>query len=104
MSGGGVPELELSPSTKAALLERRLRQAALGCTLHGHGPLNALLDLLDADDAGELDAEQVLASIVVTCRERLAVLDPESREALRERKLVRVLTVFERGVRWTAPR
>ena len=81
-----------------AQLAKRLRQAALGCTLHGHGPLNALVDIVSAHERGEVDGVNVCELILRQCRGRLTLLGDDTPEALRERKVATIIGVFKRGL------
>jgi hypothetical protein len=79
-------------------LGRRLRQAAVGCTVHGHGPLNALAEIIRRHDAGELDGAELVGHSLEDCRVRLLTLEPTSPAALRERKVEAVLEVVVAGL------
>lgn len=78
-------------------LAARLRQAALGCTIHTHGPVNALAAIIEADRAGDANAADVIDQVLDRCRWRLGhVTDPL--DTARELRLIEVLTVFRRGL------
>lgn len=77
-------------------LAARLRQAALGCTIHTHGPVNALGALIEADRAGEVEATVVVDQVLDRCRARLATVT--GLDAARELRLIEVLTVFRKGL------
>jgi hypothetical protein len=79
-------------------LGRRLRQAAVGCTVHGHGPLNALAEIIRRQDAGELDGVELVGHALEDCRLHLLALDPDSPTAARERKVASVLEVVLAGL------
>lgn len=73
-------------------LANRLRQAATGCTIHLHGPVNALAAILDAD----VDRGAVLDEVIARSRARAERVD--GADAERELKVVGVLEVFRRGL------
>lgn len=77
-------------------LAARLRQAALGCTIHPHGPVNALAAIIEADRAGDVDAVEIIDQVLTRCTGRLGHVDQA--DAARELRLVEVLTVFRRGL------
>jgi hypothetical protein len=84
-------------ATEVALVGR-LRQAALGCTIHAHGPLNALAAILERHAAGEIDGRLVLEEVASTCRRRLESLAPLGIDAIRERKVLLVVETLRRGL------
>jgi hypothetical protein len=83
---------------EAALLAARLRQAALGCTVHGHGPLNAIAAILRAHERGEVDGVAIFERVAELSSVRLQVLDPDAVEAARERKVAQLCRVLARGL------
>lgn len=78
-------------------LAARLRQAALGCTIHTHGPVNAFAAIIEADRAGEVDGESVVDAVLERCHARLDTAT--GLDAARELRLIEVLTVFKAGMR-----
>lgn len=79
-------------------LVARLRQAALGCTIHAHGPLNALATILERHTAGEIDGRLVLDEVGSICRRRLDHLPALGIDATRERKVLLVVDTLRRGL------
>lgn len=77
-------------------LAARLRQAALGCTIHTHGPVNAMAAIIEADRAGDCDAVTVVDQVLDRCRGRLSTVT--GLDAARELRLIEVLSVFRKGL------
>ena len=77
---------------------QRVRQAAIGCTIHPHGPLNALAAVVEGHIAGAFDGHIALAKVMDTCRRRLLTLDPDSLDARREEKVLLVVSCVDRGL------
>lgn len=78
-------------------LADRIRQATIGCTLHPHGPLNALYALLEARAHG-VDAVAVLDGVINRAAAARAKATDDAIARQREDKIIAVLTVFRRGL------
>jgi hypothetical protein len=98
MSGWAPPPATVEQQPTAEELGRRLRQAALGCTVHGHGPLNALVVIAEAHQARRIDGAVVCHGVWAECIQRMEQLDPESVEYRREQKVALIVDVFATGL------
>jgi hypothetical protein len=79
-------------------LARRIRQAAVGCTLHAHGPVNALCALLEAHMDGSVDGVEVIDTVIHRAEAARAKATDDAVARQREDKIIAVLTVFRRGL------
>jgi hypothetical protein len=91
-----VSTIELSSAERQ--WAQRVRQATVGCTIHPHGPLNALATVLEAHQASELDAYLVLEEVITQCRRRLESLPPLGIDARREQKVLLVIETLAQGI------
>lgn len=75
----------------------RLRQALTGCTIHPHGPLNAIVAIIDGHRDGTLDGHVAIRWAINASRRQLDEL-PDGIDRRREQRVVAVLEVLDAGL------
>jgi len=93
-----VADVAVTVAGTADAFAARFRQAATGCTIHPHGPLNALAAIIAAHHAGTVDGHAVFDAVIDRCRRQLETLPIGSIEAQRESKVLTVADTMNRGL------
>lgn len=87
--------MHVPTATEAA--SARLRQALTGCTIHPHGPLNAIVAIIDGHRDGTLDGHVAIQWAINASARQLDKL-PDGIDAQRERRVIAILELLDRGL------